>query len=152
MISSNGPAYLAGHADNVAKPANALLALELTLHACQRLTRTASALDRRNRHHHLPQWTRPLASVAARPDRGDTRVGRARKTPPRTERAVTADDVRRRFAATVAARHIPSARTIASKVHVHQTRAGDLRREIEATGRQPGVTDIAVWRSCGSAP
>jgi hypothetical protein len=36
-----GPAYLAGHADNVTKPADALLALELTLHACQRLTRTA---------------------------------------------------------------------------------------------------------------
>jgi len=41
MISSNGPAYLAGHADNVTKPANALLALELILHACQRLTRPA---------------------------------------------------------------------------------------------------------------
>ena len=72
MISSNGPAYLAGHADNVTKPANALLALELTLHACQRLTRTASALDRRNRHHHRPQRTRPLASVSARPDKGVT--------------------------------------------------------------------------------
>jgi len=151
MISSNGPAYLAGHADNVTKPANALLALELTLHACQRLTRPArqtaatGTITCRKGPGHLPPSRHGQTG-------GDTRVGRARKTPPRTERAVTADDVRRRFAATLAARHIPSARTIASKVHVHQTRAGDLRREIEATGRQPGVTDIAIWRSCGSAP
>lgn len=42
MISSERPAYLAGHAGNVIEPANASLVLELTLDAGQRLTRPAA--------------------------------------------------------------------------------------------------------------
>jgi hypothetical protein len=41
MNSSKGAARLAGHADNVTEPADALLALELTPDAGQSLTRPA---------------------------------------------------------------------------------------------------------------
>jgi hypothetical protein len=42
MISSKGPAYLAGHAGNVIEPAGALLVLQVTSDTGQRLTRPAA--------------------------------------------------------------------------------------------------------------